>query len=136
METLEAKKNIRACGYNDAIFSTKSGHIVPDITNFATWFPAGLVVWEVTATWFLKAYDSGNSDWSEVPVWILAESVSTQDYADYDESLSWNVDWTDGIRVVVDFGGKFVKANLTGWDANAATELEATELENWTVVQF
>ena len=123
-------KNIRASKYDSIIFNTKWAYIKADTLNYPTWFPAWLLL---QADWdFLKAYEW----WDNVPVWVLVDPVTIEDYKRYINWLSGNINWTNWIWISVDFKGKFVKANIIWWDDNAKTKLEARELENWTVVQF
>ena len=123
-------KNIRACKYDTAIFSTKSAYIKADTLNYPQGFPAGLMLQE---DWdFLKPYLWG----IEIPVWILVDPVTIEDYQRYINGLAGNIDWTAWIRVAVDFRGKFLKENLTWWDDNAKEKLEAKEMQNWKIVQF
>jgi hypothetical protein len=70
----------------------------------------GTVVGVVTLTGKVKAYASGNSDGSEVPVGVIQEAV---DAALADKQSS------------VYIKGMFVESKLTGVDANAITLLKA-----------
>lgn len=77
-------------------------------------YEAGLVVGKITSSGLYKAYNSANSDGSEVPVGVVSEQVITDEFGNSSEA-------------VIIIGGILFKDMLIGYDANAKSVLGAKE---------
>ena len=83
---------------------------------------AGTVVGQVTATKKLKAYASGNSDGSEIPIGVLEYDVVTNATGKVQGYVGERLDYAFEHSSVF-LVGEFKVSELTGLDANAITKL-------------
>lgn len=106
---------------------TIAGVLGPSQTNLA----AGTVLGKKTSDGKLYPYNNGASDGTETAVGILRDRVSTDANGKVypaDNATASTANVPQGETAAVYVAGTFDTNDLTGWDANAATDLNALTL--------
>ena len=121
-------KNVRALAYDQWHFQTIHDHIKADDTEFPAWLTKGQVLakyssWDKSGFW--TKYNPAWTDWEDVAMGILVESVSLEEIQNPKDNTWDDADPT--VRIIIDIKWTFVKDNLLDWDADAQTDLNAQD---------
>jgi hypothetical protein len=95
----------------------------------------GTVIGQVTASGLYKAYASGNSDGSQVPIGLLVYDIVVDASGNVVIGTTGSVaDLTRGFSKTAEiyWQGTFLESDLTGLDANAVTVFKAREVGTGT----